>query len=323
MSALPPVPGLAPAQQGEAVAERLGALLPELAGPIAKAARHILAYPEDVAVFSMRELARRVAVPPATLVRLARRLGLPGYDALRRHYVEGVRRGAAGAEVAGVAAARNQDSARALAKAAQSGSLADFTADFFAAEQEVLRQTLAGLSPPALEAAAQLLAEARRVQVLGRRTAFVTAFALAYTLQKVRPDVALLNDLAGAPEAVLDDAGAGDVLVVVTSAPFSRVVLNLAEQAAAAGARVIAIAEAPIPPLRRLCGPLVFLASTRGGAFPESVGGSLAIAHLLAALVIARLGEPAQKRIAANEKRIVARQEYLMAGPPRRRGRPA
>ncbi|WP_176559961.1 MurR/RpiR family transcriptional regulator [Teichococcus rhizosphaerae] len=309
-----------PAAPAGAVPERLGQLLPELAGPIAKAARHVLAYPEDVAVFSMRELARRIAVPPATLVRLAQRLGFPGYNALRRRYVEGVRQGTAGSGVAGIAAARNRDSARALAQAAQSGSLADFAAGFFAAEQEVLRQTLAGLSMPALEAAAQLLAGARRVQVLGRRTAFVTAFALAYTLQKVRPDVALLNDLAGAPEAMLEDAGPGDVLVVVTSAPFSRMALSLAEQAAAAGARIIAIAEAPIPPLRRLCGPLVFLGCTRGGAFPESVGGSLAIAHLLAALVIARLGEPAQKRIAANEKRIVMRQEYLMAGPPR--GRP-
>lgn len=308
----------APAIPDLPVAELLGGLLPELSGPIAQAARHMLAFPEDVAVFSMRELARRIAVPPATLVRLARRLGFPGYDALRRRYVDSVRRGSAEPDITGLAAARNRDSARAVAAAAQSGDLAAFAQSFFAAEQEVLRQTLASLSAPALEEAVALLAGARRVQVLGRRTAFVAAFALAYTLQKGRPDVALISDLAGAPEALLEDAGTGDVLVVITSAPFSRLGLSLAEQAAAAGARIIAIAEAPIPPLRKLAGRLVFLASSRGGAFPESVGGALALANLLAALVIARLGEPAQRRIAANERRIVARQEYLLAGPTRR-----
>ncbi|WP_419897725.1 MurR/RpiR family transcriptional regulator [Roseomonas sp. USHLN139] len=296
--------------------DAIAALLPLLSGPIAAAARHVLAHPEDVAVFSMRELARRVEVPPATLVRLARRLGLPGYGALRRHYVEGVRQGHAGA-VGGVAATRNLSRARSLAAAAPPG----IAEAFLAAEQEVLRQSLRGLAPAALEEAVALLAGAGRVYVVGRRTAFAPAYSLAYALQKARPGVALLSDIGGAPEAALEDAAPGDVLVAITSAPFSRPVIGLAEQAAAAGARVIAIAEAAIPPLRRLAGPLVFIAPARGGAFPESVGGALAIAHLLVALVVARLGPAAERRIAANERRIVAGGEFLLAGPrPARRG---
>jgi DNA-binding MurR/RpiR family transcriptional regulator len=299
------------------VAESLGALLPDLSGPIAAAARHILAFPEDVAVFSMRELARRVAVPPVTLVRLAQKLGFPGYDALRRRYVESVRRLGAGGGVSGFAASRNRDSARALVAAAQAGDIAGFAETFFAAEQDVLRLALAGLSMEAVQEAVGLLASARRVYVAGRRTAFTPAFAFAYALQKARPDVVLLSDLAGAPEAALEDATGGDVMVAITSAPFSRMVLGLADQAAAAGARIVAIVEAPIPPLRKLAGRLVFIAPSQGGAFPESVGGALAICNLLTALTIGQLGEAAQRRIAANEKRIVARQEYLLAGRQR------
>ncbi|ONG56653.1 hypothetical protein BKE38_05630 [Pseudoroseomonas deserti] len=294
----------------ESVTDALAALLPALSGPIAAAARHMLAHPEDVAVFSMRELARRVEVPPATLVRLAQRLGLPGYDALRRHYVESVRRGHVGG-IGGIAATRNHNSARTLA-AAEAGGFAEA---FLAAEQEVLRQALRGLAAAPVEEAVALLAEARRVHVAGRRTAFSTAYALAYTLHKARPDVVLVGDMAGVSEAALQDVVPGDVLVVVTFAPFSRPVIGMAERAAAAGARIIAIVEAAIPPLKRLAGPLIFIAPTQGGAFPESTNGALAIANLLVARVVARLGPAAERRIAADERRILAGGEFLLAGP--------
>ncbi|WP_159993819.1 MurR/RpiR family transcriptional regulator [Roseomonas sp. 18066] len=290
----------------EPVSDALAALLPALSGPIAAAARHILAHPEDVAVFSMRELARRMEVPPATLVRLAQRLGFARYDALRQGYVEGVRQGHAG----GVAT-RNRSSARALAAA----DPRDFAEAFLAAEQEVLRQALRGLAAPAVEEAVALLAGARRVHVAGRRTAFSTAYALAYTLHKARPDVVLVGDMAGVSEAALQDVVPGDVLVVITAAPFSRPVIGMAERAAAAGARIIAIVEAAIPPLKNLAGALIFIAPAQGAAFPESTNGALAIANLLVARVVARLGAAAERRIAADERRILASGEFLLAGP--------
>lgn len=296
-------------------ADALTELLSELSGPTAAAARHILAFPEDVAVFSMRELARRMKVPPVTLVRLAQRLDFAGYDAFKRRYVEMVRQGGAGG-VRGVAASRNLDAARAItAAASQPAGTRGFVADVLAAEQELLRQVFAGLSASALEEAAGLLAGARRVFVIGRRTAFAPAFALSYTLLKARPDVVLLHDLAGAPETALEDVGEGDLLVLVTFAPFSRLALGLAKQAAASGARILAIAEAPIAPLRKIAGRLVFVAPSRSIAFPESATGALAIANLLVGLAVAKLGEAATRRIAANERRIVASGEYLLAGP--------
>ena len=45
------------------------------------AARYMLDRPDDVALLSMREQARRAGVPPATMTRLAKRLGLEGYEA--------------------------------------------------------------------------------------------------------------------------------------------------------------------------------------------------------------------------------------------------
>jgi DNA-binding MurR/RpiR family transcriptional regulator len=130
----------------------LRGLLAELTGPMAEAARYLLAHPEDVAVHSMRSLARRAEVPPVTLVRLAQRLGLPGYGELRQGFVERVLRNSAAAQMA---ATRNTESARAIAAAADAGTGALAFADgFFAAEHDLLRRAFAGLSETTLDRAA-------------------------------------------------------------------------------------------------------------------------------------------------------------------------
>ena len=55
------------------------------------AARFIMDQPSEVALLSMREQARKAGVPPATMTRLAQRLGFSGYQDLKDAYVEAVR----------------------------------------------------------------------------------------------------------------------------------------------------------------------------------------------------------------------------------------
>ena len=60
------------------------------------AARYILDRPDDVALLSMREQARRAGVPAATMTRLAKRLGLDGYEAVKALYAGALRDGTLG-----------------------------------------------------------------------------------------------------------------------------------------------------------------------------------------------------------------------------------
>src|SRR5881394_2078068 len=70
------------------------------------AARYVLDRPKDVALLSMREQARQAGVQPATMTRLAKHLGMDGYDGVRELYAAAVRdgeigfAGKAGAQVA-------------------------------------------------------------------------------------------------------------------------------------------------------------------------------------------------------------------------------
>src|SRR5690242_8361247 len=130
------------------------------------AARYVLDRPGDVALLSMREQARQAGVPPATMTRLAQRLGLDGYDAVRALYAGAVRDGTLGfAGKAGVQVeAQKLRGERALA------------ADMALA----LSRQIARLAEPAalarLVAAAEQLHKARRIYCLGLRACHSAAW---------------------------------------------------------------------------------------------------------------------------------------------------
>src|ERR1700736_4825813 len=72
-------------------------------------ARYVLDRPRDVALLSMREQARQAGVQPATMTRLAKHLGMDGYDDVRELYAAAVRDGDLGfAGKAGVQVVRQK-----------------------------------------------------------------------------------------------------------------------------------------------------------------------------------------------------------------------
>ncbi|WP_454014867.1 MurR/RpiR family transcriptional regulator [Aquamicrobium terrae] len=292
-------------------------MLTETGGHMAEAVTYILAHPDDVAVYSMRELARQAGLPPVTFVRLAQRLGFDGYSELRRQYVDVVLQRGTGENPA---TRRNIISAKAIVAASRAEKgMGPFVDAFFAAEHEVLRLTLSGLDAGLVARVADIIAGANNVYVIGRRTSFPPAFTLAYALRKARKGVKLLDDVAGAPEGPLDDAGPGDVLVAFTFAPFSHTTDALTRRAAGAQVEIIAVSDSTAAPLRDLAGDMFFLAPTFSRAFPESAGGAVAIANLFVALTVAKLGAAAEKRIKQNEQFLVKSGDYVNAGLRSRR----
>ena len=67
----------------QAVTQRISAEFEKLPDRMRRVGTYVLDHPEDVALLSMREQARRAGVPPAAMTRFAQRLGYAGYDELR------------------------------------------------------------------------------------------------------------------------------------------------------------------------------------------------------------------------------------------------
>ncbi|OSI80356.1 RpiR family transcriptional regulator [Bradyrhizobium canariense] len=299
--------------------EEIKEICVDLSGHAVDAAHYLINNPDEAAFHSMREIARRANVPPVSLVRLAQRMGLPGYGELRQRFIDTMRDRQ---QRDRLSTTRNEQTAQVLIhKMGEGARLHDIIESFFAAELNIVRRARAHLSEEKVTEAVGLLAKAPKIFVCGRRTTFTPAYTLAYALRKARPNVILLDNPGGAPESLLDDLLPGDAFVAVTFAPFNRVVHRLAQKAAQSGGRIISITDSFAAPVSELEG-LHFVAQTSGQAFPESTLGAIAIANLLAALAIGRLGAPAQARIRENEQFLHRSGEYILSGKVTKRRLP-
>lgn len=273
------------------IAELYEAMPPQLQA----AARYMLARPDDVALLSMREQARRAGVPAATMTRLAKRLGLEGYDEVRSLYAGAVRAGTLG--FAGKAGAQvdiqNLHGERALA------------ADMALA----LSRQLAQLAEPAtlshLANAAGRLHRARRVYCLGLRSCHAAAWHFHYMLSLLGDKTVMLDDAGGTGLDAIRDARRDDALLVASIEPYARATIETARYAAAEGVPLVALTDSEVSPLARIASATI-LVPTASPSFFHTMTPLLAVAEILAALVAGRGGRKALEALERTEAQLAA-----------------
>jgi DNA-binding MurR/RpiR family transcriptional regulator len=270
----------------------LRSLLPTMRGHAARAIRFVLTHGDEVAVQSMRELAKQAGVAPVTLVRIAQKLRFEGFEEFRTAYVEALM----------ARAGRNRGQASRLISLGQMEGVLGFAAKLVDAEAEIQRQTLASLSERQLKAAVKDLMSAERVFVAGRRSLFAAACSLTYSLSKAKPNTHLL-DVGGGIGTEMDGLSAKDVFVGFSFHPYSRITASLAERARGQGAKVIAVTDSPDSPIGRNAHH-VFITLVHGYGFPDSIVGAQTIANILVGLTVSQMGQLALERISANEAQI-------------------
>ena len=276
------------------IVEAFEAMPPQLQA----AARYVLDRPDDVALLSMREQARRAGVPAATMTRLAKRLGLDGYDAVRALYAGAVRAGAMGAlGFAGKAGVQVQQQnlrgERALA------------ADMALA----LSRQIARLAEPEaldhLADAAGRLHRARRVYCLGLRACHAAAWHFHYMLSLLGDKTVMLDDAGGTGLDAIRDAGRDDVVLAASVEPYARATIEAARYAATEGVPLVALTDSEVSPLARLASTVI-LVPTESPSFFHTVTPLLAVAEILAALVAGRSGHKALEALQRTETQLSA-----------------
>ena len=245
-------------------------------------ARWLVEHPDDVALLSAREQARSLGVAPATLTRFAKHFGFAGYDALRGVSQRRLR-ARAGAFATG---ARRMVARR---KASGATGLAEGVFDAISANIDTLRSNAALTN---LQKAAQLLSRGRRIYVLGSRSSYPVAYHFYYIASFGGAPVKLVDGASGIGVDALRGAGAGDVMLAVSVAPYTRATVEAAAHAAARRVGVIALTDSPLSPLAaRARGVLTVPTATP--SFFHSMSAAFALAETLAALVVAERGPQA------------------------------
>ncbi len=285
--------------------DRIVAEFTDLSEQLGQAARYILDNPNDVALLSMREQARRAGVKPWTMTRLAHRLGYEGYEAIREESAAALRRAALGfAGRAGAQAAREEG-------AGEHGLAGDIV--------QAVGAGLDRLAEPAtmndLSAAARLVFEARRVYCLGLRASHPVASQFAYLMSFLDERAILLGRGGGIDVDAMRHATSDDLLFAVSVAPYTGATIETARYAARRGIPVLALTDSPVSPLAALANRSVIV-STDSPSFFHTMTPALAAIEVLASLVIGRGGAKALEAIAATEEQL-ARLNIHLYSPQR------
>jgi DNA-binding MurR/RpiR family transcriptional regulator len=280
---------------------RLRAGFDDLSPQLREAARWVIDHPDDVALLSTREQARRAGVTAATMTRLAQRLGLSGYDTVRKLHADAVR--------------RRPDSYRGraeelLVRRDREGDAA-LVQDIFAS----LSQHLQALSAPAaierFAAAADAIARAKRVFCLGMRSAFSVAYIFHYVRSLFGSNSVLVDGSGATDIDVLRGIEAGDVLLAISVRRYVRHAVNAVKYAKDRGAHIVAVTDSEFSPLIALADDAI-LVQTDTPSFFHTMTPAFAAVECLAALVAARHGPTALATLEASEDQLAAFDTYMM-----------
>jgi DNA-binding MurR/RpiR family transcriptional regulator len=294
-----------------ALVERFSALPPRLQA----AARVIADHPEQVAVRSMREMARRANVAPATMLRLAQALGFADYASFRAVFI------------GSIAGAPGSYGRKAEALQANAGEArATLRATLEEAQAAAVRSGAAN-ADEALHAFVDALIAARCVRFVGMRASHAIAYHFAYVYGLLRDNGRLLEERGGVLRDDVERLGPGDALVAVSLAPYTRATLDVAAIAHARGVAVLAITDSVVAPVAPHARHLL-LCRAGGPSFFNTMVGPLALAEAALAAMALRGGADVVARLRRTDAMLRDAGAYLDASwndratpPGRRRAR--
>lgn len=265
------------------------------------AARYLLNQPTNVPVLSMRKIAADARVQPATLVRLAQHLGYSGWQDLREVFVDAFH-------------SSSQPYAQRARKIIGTGKAARLQAEILATQFRNLERTSAQ-NTETLPAAAELLTRATNVYIAGFRASYPIAFGFHYVYRLFRGSTFLIRSDAGTLELELRLLTANDAMVLISFAPYSQEISQIARTARAAGCKIVALTDSKVSPIA-LDADCTLVFSTDSPSFFPSTTAATALTEALLEQLLAKKGKGAIKAIEHAEGQLHHSGAYLPTRRP-------
>lgn len=227
-----------PAGLQEAISEHY----PELSKRLQQIARFALEHPNDMALETIAVIAERAGVQPSAMIRFAKAFGYSGFSDMQRVFrARLVERSPSYSER--LRQFRDQHPDR--HERTPYTVLREFAAASILALEHLQEQEL----ERRLDQAAELLAGAREIHLVGQRRSFPVASYLAYALSHVDRYAHLLDGVGGMLYEQVGGINEADVLVAVSFAPYSSETAQVVSRAAQRGAAVIVITDSLVSPI--------------------------------------------------------------------------
>jgi DNA-binding MurR/RpiR family transcriptional regulator len=222
---------------------RIGGEFEQLSRQLKQIAKYVEQHRDHIALERVQDVAARCAVQPSAVIRFAKHFGFSGWSEMQKIFRDGVAQR--------IAPSRNyQERIREAIDSAQGRlTAADIAQEFISGSIAGLQELQRDLHPSTFGEAVDLLAGAETIWLVGSRRAFPVASYLAYALQHTDKRIQLLHGVGSMNEGHLRSLRAGDVLLVVSFAPYAAETVLATQIAREAGAQVIALTDSRMSPL--------------------------------------------------------------------------
>lgn len=239
----------------------------ELSKQLKTIAEFVLDNPNDTALYTTSELAKRIGVQPSSLIRFAQALDFDGFSDLQAvfrsrliarlpaqtsDYPERIRK------LKGASDKRRYQGVDATL---------EIVAKFIEGNKAALDQLGNELDPAQFSKAIKILHTSRSVYILGQRRSFPAASYLYYGMSQLKIQAYLLDSVGGLLQEQTSRIGKEDALIAITFPRYTDFVLDATTTARETGAKIIAVTDNAISPIVPLCDIRFFTDSVSIGGF--------------------------------------------------------
>lgn len=251
------------------------------------AAKYIIDHPAEFAMDPIRVTADKIGVSTNVLVRLSRRLGFSGFEALRQPFRQAlVTDTEPRLDQGWVADLRNRD------------DLAKSQAAFAQNEINVVTRSLRLLDPDTAKQALECIISARRCYVTATRASYALAYYFHYAGRMAHPNLQLVPRHQGSAIDDLLEAADNDCLVAITVHPYSADTIRSMTFARKRGMKIVLISDsAVIAP--NIDPDVTLTVSTRSEHHFSSFSGAMAVLECLLGHLFKAGGKAARDRVDA------------------------
>lgn len=206
-------------------------------------ARYATDHPNEIAITTLAEIARRIDVQPSSLVRFAQSLGFAGFSDMQRLYRLQLMHSFAHYRDRATPAAPGD----ARPEEAEESLLHRFVQDSIGTLQRLVHD----VAPERLEQAVEVLANSRQVYTLGQGRGFPVAYFVGFGLTRLQKPAVIMDGVGGMLplRQMADLITPDDTLFVSSFWPYTPLVVDIAAEKSQAGIPVVAITDSPLSPL--------------------------------------------------------------------------
>lgn len=259
-----------------------------------KAASYMLRFPEDVALLSMRDVARKAGVPASTLVRLSKALGHASYVEIKQQFAQSLKEGSL---------ASFSSRARELQVRNESAQAVDHYSTIVSEHTSILHAIISRNSNSAIDEFASRLLEASKLFMFGTRSAFAPVYQYFYLYQMFRQNGILVSDPGGAQTDIVRKMTPEDGFLLVSFNPYARESVHAARLANEIGANVYLISDTLVSPVAAYANQILTVPTSISSFFPSLIGVN-ALLEIVVARQVVLCGSTAIEALSSTEQKL-------------------